>query len=41
MSWRGVAKVGAQTVTTQFLGIFRDDQQVQARFMSLVRDARR
>ena len=39
MSWRGIAKAGAQTVTTQFLGIFRDDPQLQARFMSLVRDA--
>ena len=39
MSWRGVAKVGAQTVTTQFLGIFRDDPQVQARFMNLVGNA--
>jgi GTP cyclohydrolase I len=41
MSWRGVAKVGAQTVTTQFLGVFRDDPQVQARFMNLVGDAQR
>ena len=41
MSWRGVAKVGAQTVTTQFLGIFRDDPQVQARFMNLVGNGQR
>src|SRR3984957_9011432 len=24
MSWRGIAKAGASTITTQFLGIFRD-----------------
>ena len=41
MSWRGVAKVGAQTVTTQFLGIVRDDPQVQARFMNLVGNGQR
>jgi GTP cyclohydrolase I len=39
MSWRGIAKAGASTITTQFLGIFRDDAQLQTRFMSLVRDA--
>src|ERR1700758_5684029 len=27
MSWRGIAKAGASTITTQFLGIFRDDSQ--------------
>jgi GTP cyclohydrolase I len=41
MSWRGIAKAGAETVTTQFLGVFRDDPQIQARFMSLVRDEQR
>jgi GTP cyclohydrolase IA len=41
MSWRGVAKSGSNTITTQFLGVFRDDPQIQARFMSLVRDAPR
>src|SRR6476661_10409838 len=31
MSWRGIAKAGASTITTQFLGIFRDDAQLQTR----------
>ncbi|MBV8513636.1 MAG: GTP cyclohydrolase I, partial [Xanthobacteraceae bacterium] len=39
MSWRGIAKAGSSTITTQFLGVFRDDAQLQTRFMSLVRDA--
>jgi len=39
MSWRGIAKAGSSTITTQFLGTFRDDAQLQTRFMSLVRDA--
>jgi GTP cyclohydrolase I len=38
MSMRGVAKAGSTTVTTQFLGMFRDDAATQARFISLVRN---
>jgi GTP cyclohydrolase I len=37
MSIRGVEKPGAATVTTQFLGTFRDDPQEQVRFVTLVR----
>lgn len=37
MSLRGVAKAGAQTLTTQFTGLFRDDPAEQARFITLVR----
>jgi GTP cyclohydrolase I len=37
MSLRGVRKAGALTVTTQFLGDFRNDTGEQARFLSLVR----
>jgi GTP cyclohydrolase I len=37
MSVRGVGKSGAQTVTSRFTGLFRDDPAEQARFMSLVR----
>src|SRR5579862_3010802 len=40
MSLRGVEKHGSSTVTTQFTGMFRDDASQQARFISLVRDAR-
>ena len=40
MSLRGVEKHGSSTVTTQFTGMFRDDPSQQARFISLVRDAR-
>ncbi len=40
MSLRGVAKAGSSTVTTQFLGYFRDDPSAQARFTSLVRNQR-
>ena len=36
MSMRGVAKSGSSTITAQYLGIFRDDPQAQARFISLV-----
>jgi GTP cyclohydrolase I len=39
MSIRGVEKPGASTVTTQFLGTFRDDVQDQVRFVTLVRGA--
>lgn len=37
MSMRGVAKAGAQTVTTRFSGVFRDDAAEQARFLQMVR----
>lgn len=37
MSLRGVEKAGAQTVTTQFTGLFRDDPTEQVRFITLVR----
>jgi GTP cyclohydrolase I len=37
MSMRGVAKPGSVTVTTQFTGLFRNDPQEQARFISMVR----
>lgn len=37
MSLRGVEKIGAQTVTTKFTGLFRDDPAEQVRFMTLVR----
>ena len=37
MSLRGVEKAGAQTVTTRFTGLFRDDPAEQVRFMTLVR----
>ncbi len=37
MSMRGIRKHGAETVTTQFTGVFRDDPAEQARFLSLLR----
>lgn len=37
MSMRGVRKQGAQTITTQFTGVFRDDPAEQAHFLTLVR----
>ena len=37
MSLRGVTKPGAQTVTSHFTGMFRDDVQEQVRFMAMVR----
>jgi GTP cyclohydrolase I len=37
MSLRGVVKPGSMTITTQFLGSFRDDPDEQVRFMTLVR----
>ncbi len=37
MSLRGVEKLGASTVTTHFVGSFRDDPAEQVRFMTLVR----
>lgn len=39
MSVRGVAKPGASTVTTRFLGSFRDSSEDQVRFVALVRGA--
>jgi GTP cyclohydrolase IA len=41
MSLRGVEKHGSSTVTTKFIGLFRDDPALQVRFVSLVRDAGR
>ncbi len=37
MTLRGVKAAGANTVTTQFTGVFRDDPSEQIRFMTLVR----
>ncbi len=37
MSLRGVEKHGSSTVTTKFMGLFRDDLAQQNRFISLVR----
>jgi len=37
MSIRGVGKPGASTVTTRFLGTFRDSAEDQVRFVTLVR----
>ena len=37
MSVRGVAKPGASTVTTRFLGTFRDSTEDQVRFVTLAR----
>jgi GTP cyclohydrolase I len=37
MSLRGVEKHGSSTVTTKFMGLFRDDPVQQTRFISLVR----
>ena len=39
MSIRGVAKPGVSTVTTRFLGTFRDSTEDQMRFVTLVRGA--
>jgi len=41
MSARGVEKPGSSTLTTQFIGSFRDDPAEQARFISMVRRADR
>jgi GTP cyclohydrolase I len=41
MSLRGVEKHGSSTVTTKFIGVFRDDPAQQARFVSMARDAAR
>lgn len=37
MSMRGVQKHGAETITTQFTGVFRDDPAEQVRFLTMVR----
>lgn len=37
MSVRGVEKPGSSTITTQFMGSFRDNPDEQVRFMTLVR----
>jgi len=37
MSMRGVQKPGVSTITTQFMGTFRDDPAEQVRFITLVR----
>jgi GTP cyclohydrolase I len=37
MSMRGVRKHGAETITTQFTGVFRDDPSEQVRFFTLLR----
>jgi GTP cyclohydrolase I len=37
MSLRGVAKRDVATITTQFVGAFKTDPVLQARFMQLVR----
>jgi len=39
MSRRGVSKPGASTVTTRFLGTFRDNAEDQLRFVTLARGA--
>ncbi len=39
MSIRGVGKPGVSTVTTRFLGTFRDSAEDQVRFVTLVRGA--
>jgi len=39
MSVRGVAKPGVATVTTRFLGSFRDSAEDQLRFITLIRGA--
>jgi len=39
MSVRGVAKPGVATVTTRFLGTFRDSAEDQLRFITLIRGA--
>ncbi|QFU16852.1 GTP cyclohydrolase I FolE [Microvirga thermotolerans] len=40
MSMRGVQKAGAITLTTQFLGVFKDDPAEQVRFLTLVRQGK-
>jgi GTP cyclohydrolase I len=40
MSMRGVQKIGAATITSEFTGLFREDPAEQARFMMLVKGPR-
>jgi GTP cyclohydrolase I len=40
MSMRGVQKTGSSTITTRFTGVFRDNPQEQARFITLLRGVR-
>ena len=40
MSMRGVQKQGAQTLTTQFTGLFKEEPAEQARFFTLLRTGR-
>lgn len=40
MSLRGATKRGAQTITTRFTGLFKDEPSEQARFLTVVRGAR-
>lgn len=40
MAMRGIKKQGASTVTTQFTGLFRDDNAQQMRFFTLLRGAK-
>jgi GTP cyclohydrolase I len=37
MSVRGVEKPGSSTITTQFVGSFRDSSEEQVRFITMVR----
>jgi GTP cyclohydrolase I len=37
MSMRGVRKLGAATITTQFTGVFKEDPAEQVRFLTLLR----
>ncbi|MEM6615629.1 MAG: GTP cyclohydrolase I FolE [Pseudomonadota bacterium] len=37
MSMRGIKKHGSSTVTTRFLGLFKDDKTEQDRFLDLIR----
>ncbi len=40
MSMRGARKQGAQTLTTQFTGLFKDEPAEQVRFLTLLRHAK-
>ncbi len=40
MSMRGIQKVGALTLTTQFTGVFKAEPAEQVRFLTLVRNGR-
>ena len=40
MSMRGVTKPGSQTVTTHFIGTFRDDPKEVVRFMTMLRGSK-